>query len=540
MTATLDATARLRGEILSGAYENVTELDISSRGLVCLPDEICTLTHLTKINAANNELSDLPRDFANLSNLRTLFFLGNAFTSVPTVLGKLPHLFMLSFKSCRLVDVPGDTLSASIGWLILTDNKLTSLPREIGSLKLLRKCMLASNLLREIPDEICGCESLELLRLSDNRLTSVPAGLLTLPKLAWIALAGNLIEPRSREAELDVAPSLRIAPSALMLGKKLGDGASGIVYQAELRPENASHDESPAHASVAVKVYKPASSDGRVVDEVAAVLALAGAADHPGGAHLIRTVGIVENGTSSSSSDGALSPPLAPASPLATSAAPALVMELLDSESMRLLGGTPSFASVTRDVYAPGTAFTPAQALSIARGVAGAVAAMHAAGVAHGDVYAHNTLVGTMRATVTGGDKLDSDADSEFTAKLGDFGAAYFLPPPSAASAAATATSGGAAPPPSEDPAFYLRRLESRALGCLLEELLQRVTGDPPVPCSGSAGQGGDAGGHRAAATDMQRLLMELARARDDCLQPQVALRPEPAQVFAFLRGFKL
>ena len=75
-------------------------------------------------------------------------------------------------------------------------------------------------------------------------------------------------------------------------------------------------------------------------------------------------------------------------------------------------------------------------ALKLARGVAGATAHLHAHGVSHGDLYAHNILW----------DGADGDA------ALTDFGAASRLP------------AGGMGD--------ALRRVETRAFGLLLDELL--------------------------------------------------------------------
>lgn len=51
--------------------------------------------------------------------------------------------------------------------------------------------------------------------------------------------------------------------------------------------------------------------------------------------------------------------------------------------------------------WAPDTSFTPAALLSIASGVASALAYLHGCGVCHGDVYAHNVLVdGDAHATL--------------------------------------------------------------------------------------------------------------------------------------------
>jgi serine/threonine protein kinase len=103
---------------------------------------------------------------------------------------------------------------------------------------------------------------------------------------------------------------------------------------------------------------------------------------------------------------------------------------------VRVLAGPPSLESCSRDVYAPGLALTPAVALRIARGAAEACAHLHARQILHGDLYGHNILWdGTDGAAV-----------------VSDFGAASTLPEGPAGAA--------------------LRRIEVRAWGLLLGELL--------------------------------------------------------------------
>jgi hypothetical protein len=446
---------------------------------------VCDLTSLTKLNMAGNALTTLPAAFACLSNLRVAFFLGNRFTSIPEVVGQLPALFMLSFKSCQLRQVPEAALAPSLGWLILTDNQLTTLPASLGRLARLRKLMLASNHLTSLPD-LSGCVELELVRLSDNRLDAIPPSLLTLPRLAWLALAGNHLPPRHRDEPLDLPPQLAAAWPDVALGRRLGDGASGVVYEATLRTAVGSlhsSDQQAPHA-VAVKVFKPASSDGRVVDEVAAALALAQRPQQSGHPNLIQTHGFILQTDAESSA--------APAS------APALVMELLDP-AMELLGHTPSFASVTRDVYpVRGRPFPLRFVITIAHGVAAAVAHMHARGLIHGDVYAHNLLV----------DSADATTQPLWRVKLADLGAAFFLP-------ATDATH--------DDTVQLLRRIESRALGCLLEELIERCD----VCILGTSAATSDA--------EAQTSLVALCKLRDACLSPDVRQRPEAQEIVVAL-----
>src|SRR5215207_11604456 len=70
-------------------------------------------------------------------------------------------------------------------------------------------------------------------------------------------------------------------------------------------------------------------------------------------------------------------------------ATPGLVLGLLDAR-FRNLAGPPSLDSCTRDVYAEGAGWPVATALRLARGIASAAAQLHARGIVHGDLYAHN------------------------------------------------------------------------------------------------------------------------------------------------------
>ncbi|HBB80026.1 MAG TPA: protein kinase, partial [Pseudomonas sp.] len=118
-------------------------------------------------------------------------------------------------------------------------------------------------------------------------------------------------------------------------------------------------------------------------------------------------------------------------------APPGLLMELIDP-SFRVLAGPPSLASCTRDCYAPQQRFDAEQVLKIAAGVASVMQHLHARGILHGDLYGHNLLVDPSGRTL-----------------LSDFGAASFHDP-------------------LDDEGRALQRLEARAFGCLLEELLER------------------------------------------------------------------
>jgi hypothetical protein len=140
-----------------------------------------------------------------------------------------------------------------------------------------------------------------------------------------------------------------------------------------------------------------------------------------------------------------------------------LVMPLVDPAWVPL-AGPPSLESCTRDLYPAALKFSAAGALALIRDLAAAAGHLHGRGVLHGDLYAHNVL------HQPGGQAV-----------LGDFGAASFYPP---------------------GPAEKIERIEVRAFGILLEEILGRC----PQP-------------------DLIPPALSLLAAR--CLQPVVAGRPD-------------
>ncbi|GAA3993988.1 leucine-rich repeat-containing protein kinase family protein [Hymenobacter fastidiosus] len=429
------------GELAGTRYLNL------AAGLTEFPREIFNLADSLEIlNLSGNALSVLPADLGRLSKLRILFCSDNKFTAVPGVLGQCPQLSMVGFKANQIRTLPAAALPPALRWLILTDNQLESVPAELGNCAHLQKLMLAGNRLRDLPATLANCTRLELLRLAANQLTALPEWLLALPRLSWLAYAGNPFCAPSEAAALARHPIDTIAWPRLAVEQQLGEGASGVIYQARWQPG----EGTPARA-VAVKLFKGAlTSDGLPHSEMAACIS---AGPHP---NLVGVEGQV--GGHPQGAEG-------------------LVLTLIDP-GFGNLAGPPSFASCTRDVYAPGTAFPLAAALRIARGIAAAAAHLHARGILHGDLYAHNIM------TTPAGDCL-----------LGDFGAASFFDPEDHKTAPA------------------LQRLEARAFGCLLEELLAHCPDLATSP---------------AASHSLQTL-------QERCTQPTVAARPLFAEILQTL-----
>ena len=417
----MDTLEKLRSGELAGARR----LDLAC-GLTGFPHEILDLSDTLEIlNLTGNQLSELPADFPRLRKLRILFCSDNEFTRLPAVLGACPELEMIGFKANRIESIHPDAFPERLRWLILTDNRVETLPASIGSRSRLQKLMLAGNRLQTLPDQMAGCVNLELLRLSANCFTEFPEWLFRLPRLAWLALGGN-----PWETTCELPPMDEVEWNDVETGELLGEGASGLIHKARWNG-----------SEVALKVFKGGmTSDGLPDSELAACLS---AGNHP---NLIGSLGRISNHP-----DGRHG----------------LLMPLVDT-GFTNLAGPPDFETCTRDVYPAGLRFNLSEVRRAALDIASVGKHLHQRGVMHGDLYAHNIL-----------------RNGEGSCLLGDFGAASRVPEGTAA-----------------------ERIEVRAFGILLGELLERIDGEVPL---------------------------ELETLRERCVSPAVDERPDFREIVAAL-----
>ena len=365
-------------QLRSGQLQGIQRLTLRC-GLKQFPREIFALADtLEVLDLSGNQLNTLPDDLPRLHKLRVLFCSDNPFTRLPDVLGQCAQLSMIGFKANQICHVPGAALPPALRWLILTDNQISQLPAEIGHCRQLQKLMLAGNRLTALPEEMAACTQLELLRIAANGIREIPPWLLAMPRLSWLAYAGNPCCADLENAALTALPLPRIAWQALQVADKLGEGASGVIHQANWQRED-------REQAVAVKLFKgEMTSDGLPHSEMAACIS---AGSHP---NLIVVHGRIEHHPEREEG---------------------LVMALV-ANTFRNLAGPPSLESCTRDIYPAELCFSHQEALRLAHGIASAAQHLHAQGIMHGDLYGHNIL-----------------HDGTGETLLGDFGAASFIAP---------------------------------------------------------------------------------------------------------------
>lgn len=353
-------------ELKEGKYLGSSSLKLNEN-LVSFPLEIFTLKETLEIlDLSGNHLTSLPENLFELTKLKILFCSENNFSIFPKSIGQCESLDIVGFKSNKIEYIEETALPKSIRWLILTNNKITELPSNIGDCKRLQKLMLAGNQLKELPISLAKCRQLELIRLSANQLIEVPNWLLSLPKLAWIALAGNpCTQPSSSNY-----PVLEIDWRNLEVEHLLGSGASGFIYKAHLKTAN---------LAVAIKIFKGnITSDGLPEDEMFNCLK---AGQHE---NLVPILGKIINHPEQKNG---------------------LVLGLI-SPSYSNLGDPPNFITCTRDVFSKPKKISLEEGEKVVLKLAKVCAHLHHRGVMHGDFYAHNILI-----------------NNDLDVILGDFGA---------------------------------------------------------------------------------------------------------------------
>lgn len=342
-------------QLKNNELQGITRLELSEN-LTSFPQEIFELaSSLEILDLSNNQLTDLPDDLHRLKNLKILFCSNNVFTHLPHSIGACEKLEMIGFKSNQIKTVSDASLPEQTRWLILTDNKLESLPENFGKLKRLQKLALAGNKLSVLPKSFSECKNLELVRLSANHLTHFPDELLALPKLAWLAFSGNpFCLERDQHNEFKTVNS-----SDVMLKEVLGQGASGVISKA-----NWANNEYGFDKDVAVKIFKgDITSDGYPEDELDACLSTGA---HP---NLVKPLAKIKEEECS-----------------------ALIMGLIPSDYYNL-GQPPNLQTCTRDTFTKGQSFTQEQASNIVEQMHNLVNHFAAKQISHGDLYAHNVLI---------------------------------------------------------------------------------------------------------------------------------------------------
>ena len=369
-------------------------------------------------------LTEFPRELFDLKD--TLEFLdlsGNKLSELPSDFGDFKNLKIAFFSNNNFTSLP--TVLSNCPKLTMIGfraNKISVFTENALPLKT-QWLILTDNLIEEIPKSIGDCTFLQKMAIAGNKIKTLPEEMSKCVNLELLRISANNLESLPIWlASLPKLSWLAFSGNPCTHQKEVSKPLQQIHWDTietlEQLGEGASGVISKAiwnsstPKEVAIKIFKgEVTSDGYPEDELNNSI-LSGS--H---ANLIPIIGEISN--HSESKNG-------------------LVMELISSD-YKNLGNPPSYDTCTRDVFSEDLIFSIDQLINTSKGVASAAKHLHEQSLMHGDLYAHNTMINPVG-----------------NALLGDFGAATCYDKDS-------------------ELAHLLERLDVRAFGCLLDDLLERV-----------------------------------------------------------------
>ena len=363
---------------------------------------------------------------------------------------------------CRFTEFPREIfdLADSLEILDLSGNRLSELPQDFARLRRLKILFCSENDFRHLPAVLGECPALEMvgfkanrietvdaaafppslrwLILTDNQIATVPGSIGHCGRLQKLMLAGNQLE--QLPAEMAACVNLELVRLAANRFREFPDWLFELPRLAWLALAGNPWLEISRVEQMQEIAWTDLQPEAQLGEGASGVIHRARWQERSVAVKIFR--GAV-------TSDGL--PEEEMAACLAAGSHPnligvlgkilahpggsnGLVMPLVDPR-FSILAGPPDFESCTRDVYPADRRFRLTEVLRKLLGLASAAKHLHQLGIAHGDFYAHNIL-----------------RNAEGDCLLGDFGAASFYPRE-----------------------VGMERIEVRAFGCLLEELLTRT-----------------------------------------------------------------
>lgn len=415
-----------------------------------------------RLQLAEN-LTEFPREVFDLADsLEILDLSNNRLDSLPDDLGRLHQLRILFLSNNQFDHLP--TVLADCPKLEMIGfkaNKITLVAEDALPVDT-RWLILTDNKIEKLPNSMGKLHRLQKLALAGNQLTALPASMANCKNLELVRLSANqLTSMPDWLFQLPKLAWLAFAGNAFnsrqkdainkdmlavnMLDIELAEQLGEGASGVIYKGEWINHPASliGSDSSIAVKLFKGEVTSDGYPQDELNCCLTAG--EHP---NLIKVVAQISQNDQLG-----------------------LVMELIPT-SFYNLGLPPSLVTCTRDTFVTGTQFTLQQIIIITLNMARAMAHLHGNGVSHGDVYAHNTMI-----------------DEQSSVLFGDFGAATDL----------------ASLPTVQKEA--MESIEVRAFGCLLEDLLELSS------LENTSEQDG-------------KLNASLKELKNSCMQNATALRP--------------
>ncbi|KAF1579292.1 Leucine-rich repeat and calponin homology domain-containing protein 1, partial [Eudyptes moseleyi] len=160
-------------------------LNLSGRKLKEFPRSAAALSHdlsdTVRADLSKNRLTEVPTELCHFVSLETLNLYHNCIKIIPEAIVNLQMLTYLNLSRNQLSSLPACLCGLPLKVLIASNNKLGSLPEEIGQLKQLMELDVSCNEITALPQQIGQLKSLKELNVRRNYLEVLPQELVQLP-----------------------------------------------------------------------------------------------------------------------------------------------------------------------------------------------------------------------------------------------------------------------------------------------------------------------------------------------------------------------
>ncbi|KAI1893851.1 hypothetical protein AGOR_G00127920 [Albula goreensis] len=158
-------------------------LNLSGRKLKEFPRSAANhdLSDTTRADLSRNRLPELPVEVCMFVSLENLNLYQNCLRSLPDSLLNLQALTYLNISRNQLTTLPVPVCSLPLKVLIACNNKLVSLPEELGQLRQLTELDVSCNEIQTLPPQVGQLEALRDLNIRRNHLARLPPELAELP-----------------------------------------------------------------------------------------------------------------------------------------------------------------------------------------------------------------------------------------------------------------------------------------------------------------------------------------------------------------------
>ncbi|XP_069473682.1 DISP complex protein LRCH3 isoform X6 [Ambystoma mexicanum] len=156
-------------------------LNLNGRKLKEFPRGARDLSDTTGADLSRNRLAEIPAEVCHYVSLESLNLYQNCIRNIPEAILNLQALAFLNISRNQLTTLPAHLCNLPLKVLIASNNKLISLPEEIGRLRHLTELDVSCNEIQRMPPQVGSLESLRDLNVRRNHLEHLPEELAELP-----------------------------------------------------------------------------------------------------------------------------------------------------------------------------------------------------------------------------------------------------------------------------------------------------------------------------------------------------------------------